>query len=102
MAIRDIEEAKEMCKCFKKIGGREGVSTRAIEICRRVAKSGSYREAVFAIGRMARLMQVCKYDSYWSEKSGYGKTLEYYAVLQAAENSGDFSKAVDAGGDDSR
>lgn len=102
MAIIDIKEAKEMRECFDKIGGREGVSKRALEICKRVADSGSYRQAVFAIGRMARLMQVCREDSYWKEKSSYGKSLEYYAVKQAAKRSGDFTNAVDAFGDEKR
>ena len=102
MSIVDINESKEMRACFKKIGGRKGVSKRAIEICRRVAESGSYREAVFAIGRMARLMQVCRADSYWDEKSSLGKSLEYYAVLQASGAGGDFSNAVDAYGDEKR
>lgn len=102
MAIRDITESKEMRECFKKIGGREGVSKRALEICKRVAKSGSCREAVFAIGRMARLLQVCRYDGYWDEKSSMGKTLEYYAVLQASKHEGDFSKAIDGAGDEKR
>lgn len=102
MSIMDMKEAKEMRACFKKIGGREGVSKRAIEICKSVAESGSYREAVFAIGRMARLFQVCKADSYWSEKSFLGKELERYAVMQASNNGGDFSKVRDAFGDDKR
>jgi len=96
MAIRTIQEAKEMRECFKSLGGRSGVSKRAIEICKRIAKSENGRQAVFAIGRMARLFQVCQADSYWAEKSNHGKTLEYYAVLQAAKSGGDFSKAVDA------
>lgn len=100
MAIRDIEEAKIMRECFDKIGGRRGVSERAIEICKRVAESNCPRQAVFAIGRMARLMQVCKADNYWEEKSLHGKTLEWYAVQQASKNNGDFSKAVDASGDE--
>lgn len=102
MAIRDIKEAKEMRECFKKIGGREGVSKRALEICKGVAETGSLRQAVFAIGRMARLMQVCGEDCYWSEKSSMGKHLEYYAVRQATNNDGDFSKAIDAFGDEKR
>ena len=102
MAISDIKEAKEMKECFKKIGGREGVSKRALAICKNVVKSGSHRQAVYAIGRMARLMQVCKEDYYWEEKSLDGKHLEYYAVRQAANNNGDFSKAIDAFGDDYR
>lgn len=102
MSIIDIEESKEMRKCFKLLGGRQGVSARALQICESVAKSKSYREAVFAIGRMARLMQVCRADGYWDEKSSYGKQLEYYAVRQAAGHDGDFSKAVDAFGDEKR
>jgi len=96
VSIIDIREAKEMRECFKKIDGRKGVSKRALAICKSVAKSNSLRDAVFAIGRMSRLMQVCKYDGYWNEKSSIGKTMEYYAVKQAAKNEGDFSKAEDA------
>lgn len=100
MSIRDINESKEMRECFKKIGGRLGVSNRAIEICKKVSDSNCPRMAVFAIGRMARLMQVCREDGYWDEKSSMGKTLEYYAVKQAAKQDGDFSKAIDASGDE--
>ena len=102
MSIRDIKESKEMRECFNKIGGRKGVSERAIEICKLVAKSECPRQAVFAIGRMARLMQVCKEDCYWEEKSIMGKTLEFYAVLQASESKGDFTNAVDAFDDEKR
>lgn len=102
MSIRDIQESKEMMECFKKIGGRKGVSERAIEICKRVAESNCPRMAVFAIGRLARLYQVCKADAYWQEKSFDGRSLEYYAVIQASKNNGDFSKAVDAFGDEKR
>ncbi len=100
MSIRDIKEAKEMKARFKAIGGRKGVSERAIEICKLVAASGCSRQAVFAIGRMTRLFQVCQEDGYWSEKSHHGKTLEYYAVIQAANKDGDFSQAIDAFGDE--
>jgi len=102
MAISDIKEAKEMRECFRKIGGRQGVSERAIEICKKVASSECPRQAVFAIGRMARLLQVCRADEYWDEKSSMGKTLEWYAVRQAAKNNGDFNKAEDAFGDEKR
>ncbi len=102
MSITDIRESKEMRDRFRKIGGREGVSKRAIEICKRVAKSECPRQAVFAIGRIARLLQVCKADQYWDEKSSMGKELEYYAVIQASEADGDFNKAVDAFDDDKR
>lgn len=102
MSIHDIKESREMKECFEKIGGRQGISNRAIQICEQVAKSKSEREAVFAIGRMARLIQVCKADHYWDEKSSLGKELEFYAVRQAADNNGDFSKAIDASGDDKR
>lgn len=100
MSIKDIQDAKIMKECFKKIGGRQGVSERAIAICKRVAESGCGREAIFAVGRMARLYQVAQADSYWGEKSFHGRTLEWYAVQQAANNNGDFSKAIDAGPDD--
>lgn len=102
MSIHDIKEAKEMKECFTKIGGRKGISERAISICKKVAESGCPRQAVYAIGRMSRLMQVCKADHYWDEKSFDGKSLEYYAVKQASENNGDFSKAIDAFGDEKR
>ena len=102
MSIRDIKESKEIQSCFSTIGGRKGTSERAIEICKKVAKSECPRQAVFAIGRMARLFQLCNADMYWSEKAHMGKTSEYYAILQAAKNEGDFSKAIDAFGDEKR
>lgn len=102
MAIRDIQEAKEMKSCFEAIGGREGISKRALEICKNVAKSEDLRQAVFVIGRISRLIQVCRADSYWDEKSSIGRELEYYAIKQDAKNNGDFGKAVDAFGDEKR
>lgn len=100
MSIQDIKDAKIMKDCFNKIGGRKGVSERSIEICKNVGDNP--RMAIFAIGRMARLYQVAQYDDYWGEKSITGKRLEWYAVQQAADNGGDFSKAIDAFGDDKR
>jgi hypothetical protein len=97
MSIQDIKDSQILKKCFSKIGGRKGISERAMEICKKVTNG---REAVFAIGRMASLYQVCKADDYWDEKASKGKRLEWYAVQQAAENGGDFSKAVDAFGDE--
>ena len=37
-----------------------------------------------------------------TREAGLGRSLEFYAVLQAAKNDGDFSKAVDASGDEKR
>lgn len=101
MSIRDLEQSKEMRLAFKALGGREGVSKRAIEICKRVAESGCPRMAVFAIGRMARLFQICQADEYWAEKSRDGKDLEFYAVKQAVKNSGVFD-SHDSRGDEKR
>ena len=102
MSIVDINETKEMRTCFEKIGGRKGVSERAIEICKKVAESECPRQAVFAIGRMSRLLQVCKEDDYWLEKANVGKSLEYYAVKQASRNNGNFAQAIDAFGYEKR
>lgn len=100
MTIQDIKDAKIMRECFEKIGGRKGVSERAIAICKSVGDNP--RAAIFAVGRLARLYQVAQADDYWGEKSMYGRQLEWYAVQQAANNNGDFSKAVDAFGDEKR
>lgn len=101
MSIQDIEDVKLLKEAFRNIGGRDGVSERAIELCKRVAESKCPRQAVFAIGRMATLFNVCKADSYWSEKSRMGKSLEKYSVIKAARDGGVFS-GVDSCGDEKR
>ena len=97
MSIRDLEQSKEMRERFDLIGGREGVAKRVIQLCERVAKNKNYKEAINVMGRMARLVQVCKADSYWDEKAMHGKEAEWYAVKQAVEHNGDFTKAIDSG-----
>lgn len=100
MSIQDIKDAKVMRECFEKIGGRKGVSERAIAICKAVGDNP--RAAIYAVGRLARLYQVAQADDYWGEKSMHGRQLEWYAVQQASYNGGDFSKAIDAVQDSDR
>lgn len=91
-----------MRNCFDGIGGREGLSRRAIEICKIIADYKNTRMAIIAIGRMARLYQVAKADAYWTEKANLGRNLEYYAIKAAKNQGGDFNKAIDAFGDEKR
>lgn len=80
MAIKNIEEAK-LLKQYGKLLGRENISLRIIEICKKVAAEENYKDAVKACGQLKAIAQACKYDTYWEEKMADG----YYKELQNAE-----------------
>lgn len=59
--------------------GREGLSRRAAAIMvDLVTKSGSYKEAMIAAGRLKAIAAAAKYDGYWTEKvdDGFHKEME--------------------------
>jgi hypothetical protein len=63
--------------------GRDGLSQRAAAIMvELVTKSGSYKEAMIAVGRLKAIASAAKYDGYWTEKvdEGFHKEME---VLEA-------------------
>jgi hypothetical protein len=66
---------------LKKAGailGRDGLSKRAAAIMvDLVTKSGSYKEAMIAAGRLKAVAAAAKYDGYWTEKvdEGYHKEM---------------------------
>lgn len=57
---------------LKKAGavmGRDGLSKRAAAIMvELVTKTGSYKEAMIAAGRLKAIAAAAKYDIYWTEK----------------------------------
>lgn len=71
----------EWARRLKKAGsvlGRDGLAKRAASImvdC--VTKTGSYKEAMIAAGRLKAIAAAAGYDDYWSEKvdEGYHKEL---------------------------
>lgn len=66
----------EWAKRLKKAGatlGRDGLSKRAAAIMvDLVTKSGSYKEAMIAAGRLKAVAAAAKYDGYWTEKVDEG------------------------------
>lgn len=82
----------ESHKALKKYGeeaGRERLALRIIEICKTVAESENYKEAINAAGRMYALAIACKADDYWAEKMTIGFDLER---LRAQIELDDFGK----------
>ncbi len=60
--------------------GRDGLSRRAAAIMvELVTKSGSYKEAMIAAGRLKAVAAAAKYDSYWTEKveDGFHKEMHF-------------------------
>jgi hypothetical protein len=43
---------KHAAQCFKKMGGREGLAERALEIAREIVESGSYNRAIAGAGQL--------------------------------------------------
>lgn len=77
---------KLAAKCFKKMGGREGISKRILEIAQDIVESGSYKRAVAGAGQIKVLADIAdKADCYWSEKmrSGYNKEI-FFAENESA------------------
>lgn len=60
--------------------GRDGLSKRAAAIMvELVTKSGSYKEAMIAAGRLKAIAAAAKYDGYWTEKvdDGFHKEMHW-------------------------
>lgn len=83
MAILQIVWAKRLSKAGS-ILGRDGLSKRAIEIMvELVTKTGSFKAAMVAAGRLKALTAAAKYDDYWTEQvdDGFHKELHHLEDL---------------------
>lgn len=87
MAIRHLEEAKMLQK-YGKLLGREKISLRVIEICKKVAKEENYKESIKALGQLKALAISCNYDCYWSEKRDMGYSKELDEAIKTLTNHG--------------
>lgn len=58
----------EAQKLFQKLGGREGISKRILQIAQEIVDVNSYKRAAAGAGQMQVLAEIAfKGDSYWSE-----------------------------------
>ena len=62
--------------------GREGLAKLVLEVAKQICDSSNYIEVICGAGRIAAIVQACKYDGYWDEKAELGKqsgeSLLYY------------------------
>lgn len=64
--------------------GRDGLSKRAAQIMvDLVTKTGSYKAAMVAVGRLKAIAAAAKYDDYWTEQveDGFHKELHHLEDL---------------------
>jgi hypothetical protein len=67
--------------------GRDGLSKRAAAIMvELVTKSGSYKEAMIAAGRLKALASAAKYDVYWTEQVDKGFHREMFVLEEMAKD----------------
>lgn len=73
----------EWARRLKKAGevlGRDGLSKRAATIMSElVTKTGSYKAAMIAAGRLKAISAAAKYDEYWTEQvdDGFHKEMRF-------------------------
>ena len=71
--------------------GRGGISAEIIKICKRVAESENYKEAIEAAGKMKVLAEAATFDCYWSEKMNRGihhQEIDFDYMLRTIESGG--------------
>lgn len=71
--------------------GRAGISAEIIKICKRVAESENYKDAIKAAGEISVLFDASTCDGYWQEKSNHGrvnKELDFEYMLKTIEAGG--------------
>lgn len=72
MSIPQLQWSRRLRKCGEKLR-RDGLSKRAAQIMvDLVTKSGSYKEAMIAAGRLKAIASAAKYDGYWTEQVDKG------------------------------
>jgi len=72
MSIPQLQWSRRLRKCGERLR-RDGLSKRAAQIMvDLVTKSGSYKEAMIAAGRLKAIASAAKYDGYWTEQVDKG------------------------------
>jgi hypothetical protein len=79
-------ESHRFLKKYGKAAGRERIALRIIEICKAIAASENYKDAINAAGHIYALAIACKADSYWEEKMTIGFNDEKYRLRMELEN----------------
>ena len=88
MNIKRKREAGEVLR-------RAGISAEIIKLCKIVAESENYKEAIKIAGEIKVLAESATYDSYWHGKLNNGITkreFEFEYMLKTIESGG--SKSV--------
>lgn len=63
---------------FERIGGREGIAKRCLELAAEILRVGSYKHATATAGQLRVLAEVAdKADCYWGEIQGRGYRVEF-------------------------
>jgi len=66
-------------KYFKRYGGREGLSKRALQIAQEIIDEGSYKRAIAGAGQLRVLSEISeKADGYWGEMEWRGREKELH------------------------
>lgn len=79
MSIVQLEWSRRLKKAGEVLR-RDGLSKRAAQIMvDLVTKTGSYKEAMVAAGRLKAIAAAAKYDGYWTEKvdDGFHKEMAW-------------------------
>lgn len=79
MSIMSLEWSRRL-KATGEVLRRDGLSDRAAKIMvDLVTKSGSYKEAMIAAGRLKAICQAARYDGYWTEQveDGFHKEMAF-------------------------
>lgn len=79
--ITEYNEFKQLAKVYG--FDRAVVMNRIIEIAKELVKSSEDQHGsviMMLAGRIARQCQHCTFDSYWKEKTQYGKQIESWVI----------------------
>lgn len=73
----------QAAKYFERMGGREGLAKRALEIAKEITESGSYKRAIAGAGQLKVIAEISeKVDTYWKEIVGRGYSKESFFVSE--------------------
>lgn len=77
---------KQAAIYFERLGGREGLAKRALQIAEEITKKASYKRAIAGAGQLKVIAEISqKADEYWCEIVGRGESKEiFYASNIAA------------------
>lgn len=70
---------KQAALFFKKMGGREGLAERALNIANEIVETGSYKRAIAGAGQLQVIAEIAKKaDLYWGEVTDRGYVKEFF------------------------